>query len=247
MCSRSASTNSATRRAASISTTRPRTRTTSRSQKGALQKPSLYADVSLYLANDKASRTGILEAMDAIATRMRTSPADEDMAVISISSHGEMIEGQFYLVPYGFDATAPTAMETSAVSADEFARKVKALAERGKVLLLIDACHSGAVGPGGSGPDASVLRSAMNMDNVTVLTSSSKNELSQELPSWGHGAFTQVFLDALSGRADPEGQGVISMPELIKAMDRDLNELTKGQQHLGPRMNFLGDVFVVSR
>lgn len=145
--------------------------------------------------------------MDKMAINMRRSGSDQDVAVILFSSHGEMVEGQFYLVPYGFDVGTPTAMETSAVSADEFARKVKVLAERGKVLLLLDACHSGAVGPGGSvaNPDASVLRSA-----------------------------------------DPEGRGVISMPELIKAMDKELATMTKGAQHLGPRVNFLGDVFVVS-
>jgi uncharacterized caspase-like protein len=171
---------------------------------------------------------------------------EQDLAVILFSGHGEMIEGQFYLVPYGFDAGTATAMETSAVSADEFARKVKALAAKGRVLLLLDACHSGAVGPGGSIADASVLRAAVNMDSVTVLTSSKKDELSQELPAWRHGAFSQAFLDALRGGADPDGHGVISMPELVKAMDHELDALTKGKQHLGPRVNFLGDIFVVS-
>jgi hypothetical protein len=37
------------------------------------------------------------------------------------------------------------------------------------------------------------------------------------------------------------------MPELAKAMDRDLDALTKGKQHLGPHVNFLSDVFVVNR
>lgn len=37
------------------------------------------------------------------------------------------------------------------------------------------------------------------------------------------------------------------MPELAKAMDRDLDALTKGKQHLGPQVNFLSDVFVVKR
>ena len=217
------------------------------SQKSASGKATLYADVSLQnLSNDKADRTAILEAMDAMARSMRASGSDQDVAVILISSHGEMIEGQFYLVPYGFDVRTPTAMETSAISADEFARKVKTLAERGKVLLLLDACHSGAVGPSGN-PDASVLRNAVNLDNVTVLTSSRKDEFSQESPAWNHGAFTQAFLDALSGGADREGRGVISMPELAEAMDKDLETLTKGKQHLGPHLNFLSDVFVVSR
>ena len=39
---------------------------------------------------------------------------------------------------------------------------------------------------------------------------------------------------------------MISMPELAKAMDKDLDTLTKGQQHLGPHVNFLDDIFVVS-
>ena len=59
-----------------------------------------------------------------------------------------MIDKQFYLIPYDFDARTPNASTTSALSASEFAKKVKALAERGKVLLLLDACHSGAVGAG---------------------------------------------------------------------------------------------------
>ena len=86
------------------------------------------------------------------------------------------------------------------------------------------------------------------MGNVTVLTSASKvGELSQELPPWGHGAFTQAFLDFLSGGADFENRGVISMFDLASAMDKDLSILTKGQQHLGPHVNFSGDIFAVFR
>ncbi len=117
------------------------------SQKGAPGKPSLYADVSVqYLPNDRAGHTAILDALDALARSMRTSGPDQDVAVILVSSHGEMIDSQFYLIPYGFDAGSPNASTTSALSASEFAKKVKTLAEHGKVLLLLDACHSGAVG-----------------------------------------------------------------------------------------------------
>jgi hypothetical protein len=80
----------------------------------------------------------------------------------------------------------------------------------------------------------------MDMENVTVLPSSRKNELSEELPAWRHGAFTQAFLDALAGAGDPEGHGVISMSDLASAMARDLAGLTHGKQHLGPHVNFSG-------
>ena len=217
------------------------------SQKNATCRPSLYADVKVqYLPNDQAGHTAILDALDAMAQNMRTDGSGQDVAVVLISSHGEIIDGQFYFIPYGFDAGSMNASTTSAVSANEFAKKVKALAERGKVLLLLDACHSGAVGPGGwaTDPDAKVLRDAMNMENVTVLTSSDKSGLSEELPDWGHGALTQAFLDALSGAAD--SQGIVGLSALTNAMENELPSLTKSRQHLVKHENFGGDLFVAN-
>ena len=220
------------------------------SQRTTPGKATLYADVSVQsLTDEGAERSEIIKAMEKMANNMRKSDSGEDVGVILFSGHGEMIEGQFYLVPYGFDSETQTDMETSSVSADEFARKVKTIAERGKLLLLLDACHSGAIGPGGiaSNADTSVLRNAVDSDNVSVLTSSTKDELSQELPAWRHGAFTQAFLDSLEGAADPSGRGAISINKLADDMAEELANLTKGKQHLGERVNFSGDVFVVNR
>jgi WD40 repeat protein len=214
-------------------------------QKGSPGKASLYADVSVtFLPNDKASKTAIEDALDAMAQRMATN--EQDVAVILVSSHGEMIDGQFYLVPYDFVANgSKNAAASSAVSASEFAKKVQALA-KGKVLLLLDACHSGAVGAQGwaTDPDAKVLQDAMDLENVTVLTSSKKGELSEELPDWRHGALTQAFLDALAGAADP--QGIVRLSALTEAMENDVQSLTKGRQHLGMHVNFNGNLFVAS-
>ncbi len=217
------------------------------SQKSAPSKASLYADVSLtYLPNDKAYHTAILDALDGMAKSMATNGSGQDVAVILVSSHGEMIDGQFYLIPYDFDAGSQNRSTTSAVSASEFAKKVQALASHGKVLLLLDACHSGAVGAGGwaTDPDAKVLQDAMDMENVTVLTSSKKNELSEELPAWKHGALAQAFLDALTGAAD--AQDIVRLSALTDAMESELQSLTKGRQHLGMHVNFNGDLFVAS-
>jgi WD40 repeat protein len=219
------------------------------SQKGSLGKVSLYADVGLtYLPNDKATKTAIEDALDAMAQSMARNEPGQDVAVILVSSHGEMIGGQFYLIPYGFVADGSrNAATDSAISASEFANKVQALAKYGRVLLLLDACHSGAVGAGGwaTDPDAKVLRDAMDLENVTVLTSSKQNELSEELPDWKHGALAQAFLDALVGAAD--SQGIVRLSALTDAMDNDVQSLTKGRQHLGMHVNFSGDLFVASR
>ena len=77
-----------------------------------------------------------------------------------------------------------------------------------------------------------------------MLTSSKKNELSQELPEWKHGALAQAFLDALAGAAD--SQGIVRLSALTDAMENEIQSLTKGRQHLGMHVNFSGDLFVAS-
>ena len=218
------------------------------SQKGRPGRASLYADVELqYLPNEKASRTAIKDALDTMAQSMAKSGSDQDVAVILVSSHGEMIDGQFYLIPYGFvgNGTQNAAMDT-ALPASEFVKKVGALAAHGKVLVLLDACHSGAVGAQGwaTDPDAKILKDTMNLKNVTVLTSSGENELSAELPEWKHGALAEAFLDALQGAAD--SQGIVKLSALTNAMENEVQSLTKGRQHLGMHVNFSGDLFMAS-
>jgi uncharacterized caspase-like protein len=218
------------------------------SQKMAPGKPGLYADVKVtYLKNDEASNTAIRDALDDLAASMKTGDADQDVAVILVSSHGELIDGQFYLVPYGVDIGSKNKIIPSALAASDFAKKVQDIAKRGKVLLLLDACHSGAVGPGGwaTDPDAKLLRDAMNMENVTVLTSSDKKGLSEELPNWRHGALAQAFLDALTGAGDADG--IVRLTELTAAMDKELGSLTHHRQSLGMHVNFGGDLFVGSQ
>ena len=98
------------------------------SQKGGPGKASLYANVEAhYLPNDKADSAAILDALDAMALSMAKNEQGQDVAVILVSSHGEMIDGQFYLIPYGFDAGSQNRSSKSAISASEFARKVRRL------------------------------------------------------------------------------------------------------------------------
>jgi WD40 repeat protein len=217
------------------------------SQKLGPGNASLYADVKIqYLPNDQADNTAIRDALDDMAVSMRTSSPDQDVAVILVSSHGEMIDGEFYLVPYGVDLGSKNKIFASTLSATDFAKKVQAIASHGKVLLLLDACHSGAVRPGGwaTDPNAKILRDVLNMDNVTVLTSSDEKGLSEELPAWQHGALAQAFLDALTGAGD--SNGVIRLTALINQMDGDLRTLTQGRQSLGQHANFGGDLFMAS-
>jgi hypothetical protein len=92
--------------------------------------------------------------------------------------------------------------------------------------------------------NADLLRILLAQTNVTVLTSSSADKLSREDPSWGHGAFTKVVLEALGRAADTSHNGMISSDELTSYVADNLRALTKGEQDVGIEMRFHNDIFV---
>ena len=46
----------------------------------------------------------------------------DDFAVVMFSGHGTMIDGEFYLLPYGVDDSTPASLQASSIPATEFRR-----------------------------------------------------------------------------------------------------------------------------
>ena len=137
---------------------------------------SLYAKVNPQVLRDKdANRAGILRALDTIEKAMQK----DDVAVIDFSGHGALIDGKLYLLPYEVDARDAAGIKGSAIAVADLAEELRALGERGRVLVLLDACHSGATTMDGAAMtvNAGLLRAALATTNVTVLTSSSGSEV----------------------------------------------------------------------
>jgi WD40 repeat protein len=207
----------------------------------------LYAEVlPIYLHDKTANKRAIFEAFASVQRNMAKGSAGQDFAVVMFSGHGAVIDGQFYLLPYGVEAGTAAAIEASAIPASQFQAEVKKLAEHGRVLVLLDACHSGAVTGDGSNltTNADVLRSLMSSSNVTVLTSSRGDEFSQEDEAWKNGAFTKVLIEAFGRDADENHDGLISMSELTTYMSAHLPTLTGDHQHPGIEQRFQSDLFV---
>jgi uncharacterized caspase-like protein len=131
------------------------------------QKGGLYANVKpMFLIDDMANRTRIIDALDKMETNMARGAGQNDLAVVMFSGHGIMVHGKFYLVPYGVDDSTPAARQSTLLSATEFRDLIARLATHGRVLVLLDACRSAGLI---SGAD---IRKEMAAGNVTVLTSS---------------------------------------------------------------------------
>ena len=157
------------------------------------QGGGLYAEVKpMFLSDDKASWDGIFAALAAME-RYMAAGTGQDLAIVMFSGHGTVIDGQFYLLPYGVDDSTSAHLKSSAILATEFQSEISKLAAHGRVLVLLDACRSARMLP-----NADKLRSLLDVNNVTVLTSSMADKVLREDEKWRHGAFTKVLLDALS-------------------------------------------------
>jgi uncharacterized caspase-like protein len=155
------------------------------------------------------------------------------MAVVHFSGHGALVDGTLYLLPYDTDARDAVGIKTTALSVDAFKGELIEIAKHGRVLVLLDACHSGATSLDGSSQavDAAVLRRELAAANVTVLTSSGRSEVSLEDDAWQHGAFTRALLDALNDpAADTDRVGLINAAALAHYVARDVSSLTGGNR-----------------
>ncbi|HRO14129.1 MAG TPA: caspase family protein [Paracoccus sp. (in: a-proteobacteria)] len=200
------------------------------------------------LRNEEATDVAILDQLDAIRRRMALAPEGNDIAVIVFSGHGVVVgEGpteEFYLLPHGADVATPARIRRSGLSGADLQAQIAALAGVGRVLLLLDACSSGATSGDGSrlGAPTGVLQSLARR-NVTVLASSDATEISREDPEWGNGAFTEVVLEALGPQGDGDGNGMVSVAELADYVSRRLPDLTRGAQTPSIETRFQGDLF----
>jgi hypothetical protein len=104
---------------------------------------SLYAEVrAACLVNGEATKTRILAALEDIKKGMEGG-GGSDLAVIQFSGHGDMVDDKFYLLPHGIDDASNAAVKANGLPAVQFHDEVAAIAENGRVILLIDACRSG--------------------------------------------------------------------------------------------------------
>ena len=210
------------------------------------RQKGLYTRVNpAYLDNENAHKAAIFETFASIERNMAKATPGQDVAVVMFSGHGAVIDRHFYLLPYGVDARTPAQIKASGLPAAQFKDEIDKLAQHGRVLVLLDACRSGAVTADGSRleTNADMLRSVMASGNITVLTSSKADKPSLEHERWQNGAFTKVLLEALRGAADEDRNGLISTGELTRYIVRHLPALSVDQDP-GIELRFENDIFV---
>ena len=172
--------------------------------------------------NEQATKAGIVSKLKQLEN---TNP--QDVVLIYLAGHGDNIDEKWYFIPY--DLTYPEREEdikTKGLSSDEisaFIRNIKAQ----KILLLIDACKSGAALVAFRGfEDRKALSQLSRATGVHVVAASEKDQFASEVKELGHGVFTYTLLEGLKGRAAGSGE-TVTVRKLLGYIEEELPELTR--------------------
>lgn len=127
-----------------------------------------------------------------------------DLVVIFVSTHGSPsaadIEGLNYLVMYNTD---PNSLYATGLPMADLAAAIKQRVHSNRVVLIIDACHSGA-----ANPDSKGLERKGNFDSTAlaqgtgqlIICSSMPNQVSWESKRYANGVFTRQLIEALRSK-----------------------------------------------
>jgi uncharacterized caspase-like protein len=152
--------------------------------------------------------------------------------VLFVAGHGERSgpRNEYYFCSYNHD---------SADLPDKYDVRWNILmgsltAVPGKAILMVDTCHAAVVSGGTRELKPvnfdTVLAELKAISGVVVFAASTGSESSIEKPEWGHGAFTQALIDALSGQVHGSG-GLIETSDLDYWLKNRVPEMTGNQQH----------------
>lgn len=184
---------------------------------------SLFRDVRIgEMYDSQATRGNILEAL-----RKLRETRPEDAVLVYLAGHGETVADDWYFIPH--DVTAPEQPEKlrqGGLSSQDLALELKNIPAR-KVVILIDACKSGAAAAGFRGlQDRRALAQLSRATGTHLIAATTKEQLASELPTLGHGVFTYTLLQGLQGKAASGGNDVTAR-KLMVYVEQALPELTK--------------------
>lgn len=194
------------------------------------QGEGLFAKVETKVIVDKdATQKGILAGLVWLKKQM----TQHDIGVLFYSGHGDKDEtGSFYLLPV--DVDTEQSLILSAVADSQVKGFLQGIP--GRLLVLLDACHSGTSG-GDRRKNArsltdDLVRDLSNDDyGVVVMASSMGREFSLENATHRSGMFTHAIVEGLLGAADTNGDGFVYFNELDTFVSERVKDLTNGRQH----------------
>ena len=164
------------------------------------------------LTNEQATRSGILAAFHDKLAHGGLQP--NDRVFVFFAGHGatqKLSSGRDlgYIIPYDAD---PNDIATDAIPMTEIQNIAESLPAKHE-LFVMDACYSG-LGLTRGGANAAFLRDNGRRLGRQMLTAGGADQLVSDGGPNGHSVFTWTLLQGLAGKADLNGDGLITATEL---------------------------------
>lgn len=167
----------------------------------------------IVLKNEQATRNNILAAFHDRLADDRTSR--NDRVFVFFAGHGatrKLASGRDlgYIIPVDSD---PNAFATDAIAMSDLQNIAESMKAK-HVMFVMDACYSG-LGLTRGGPSSSAfLRENARRSARQMLTAGGADQQVADAGPNGHSVFTWVLLQALAGKGDLNGDGLITGTEL---------------------------------
>ena len=183
------------------------------SKEFASQKKSLYQNIfTVNLFDGDVTKENLAASFQKLSAQVEA----DDVFVFYIAGHGTTYEdGDYYYLPSDFRYTGSESIAEGGISKNDFT-KFLSLIKAGKTLILLDTCQSGAFlsteARGGLTEKTAIDRLTRATGHATIAASS---DLQDAMEGYnGHGIFTYTIVEGLSGKADADNDGFITLQEL---------------------------------
>lgn len=183
----------------------------------------LYQSVNVSTVIDgDVTSAGISKAFDSLKNKVSA----DDVFVFYLSGHGTTYkgDGDYYFLPVDFRWKNEASIRLNGLSKSfitENLSKIKAQ----KTLIMLDTCNSGAfVSAATRGIEEKMAIDRLSRATGQAIISASSNDQSAMEGFEGHGIFTYVLLEGLSGKADSNRDGYISLIELSSYVEEKVPE-----------------------
>ena len=178
------------------------------------------------LIDDKASKKGMIDGLDWLKSKMTA----QDVGIVSFSGHGTRdLFGNFYLCTW--DMRKDDEELVTALSGNEFKKRLEDMP--GRLIAILDACHSGIVTDKEKPPQTDALVRDLTAEDsgVIVMCASGGREYAIEDNRTNAGYYTFGLVEGLAGHADIDGDGYIYIHELDMYAQARVKQLSDGQQN----------------
>jgi WD40 repeat protein len=187
---------------------------------------ALYRDTSVIeLFDSEATRDGLSQAF----AKAGELAGAQDTFVLYFAGHGVANEadGEYYFLPADFRYRDQASITAQGISKKQILEDLmKVTAE--KSILLFDTCNSGSflATPASRGlTEKTAVDRLKRAIGRAMIVASSDTQVALEGYK-GHGVFTYALVDGLSGKADGDRNGYVSVKELSTYVENAVPELT---------------------